>query len=117
MLGMCCLAHLLQMPKPHPAFMVIAKSLKLKVVFPAALVEAVAPVVELPEDWVALRAYEQEQRLPQNTATLEQVQATSAGVHGYASSNLGVGIRERAAADMAVAVAPVGPADCTPLEK
>jgi len=41
---MCCLAHLLQMPKPHPAFMVIAKSLKLKVVFPATLVEAVAPV-------------------------------------------------------------------------
>jgi hypothetical protein len=41
---MCCLAHLLQMPKPPATFLAIAKSLNLKVVFAAPLVEAVAPV-------------------------------------------------------------------------
>ena len=44
MLGMCCLAHLLQMPKPPAAFMEIASKLNLKVVFAVPLVEAVAPV-------------------------------------------------------------------------
>lgn len=44
---------------------------------------------------VALRAYEEVCELPEGTATLPQVVATSAGVEGFATSEIGARIRRR----------------------
>ena len=66
------------------------KSPKRRLATGSALVAAAATVTD---EMVAVAACEREQQLPPNTATVEQVAATSAGIKGYVNSSLGAEVR------------------------
>ena len=61
------------------------------------------PVATVTDEMVAVAAHEREQQLLPNTATIEQVVATSAGIKGYVNSSLGAQVRSELATKLTAA--------------